>query len=103
MRKSSIGNLWVVAGIIAVGVIVSGCASVGPMASSSAGPRTVAVGPRSTAADGAIAAVRSLPAFRDARIAYVKKALEKSGAEDRPYIFKTALQMQLYGNPNSRL
>ena len=42
-------------------------------------------------------------AFRDARIAYVKKALEKSGAEDRPYIFKTALQMQLYGNPNSRL
>ena len=42
-------------------------------------------------------------AFRDARVAYVKKALTQSDAADRPYIFKTALQMQLYGNPDARL
>ena len=42
-------------------------------------------------------------AFRDARVAYVKKALSQSDAEDRPYIFKTALQMQLFGNPDAGL
>jgi hypothetical protein len=42
-------------------------------------------------------------ALRDARIAFVKKWLEQSGAKERPYILKTALQIQLYGNPEAKL
>jgi len=42
-------------------------------------------------------------ALRDARIAYVRKALSESDASERPYILKTALQMQIYGNPEAKL
>jgi hypothetical protein len=42
-------------------------------------------------------------AVRDARIAFVKKWLGQSGAKERPYILKTALQIQLYGNPEAKL
>lgn len=42
-------------------------------------------------------------ALRDARIAFVKKWLAQSGAKERPYILKTALQIQLYGNPEGKL
>jgi hypothetical protein len=42
-------------------------------------------------------------AVRDARIAYVRQALSTSGASERPYVFKTALQMQIYGNPEAKL
>ena len=42
-------------------------------------------------------------ALRDARIAYVRKALSAADASQRPYVFKTALQMQIYGNPEAKL
>jgi hypothetical protein len=42
-------------------------------------------------------------ALRDARIAYVKKALSEADASERPYVFKTVLQMQIYGNPEAKL
>ena len=42
-------------------------------------------------------------ALRDARVAYVRKALSESSASERPYVLKTALQMQIYGNPEAAL
>src|SRR5262249_37947751 len=46
---------------------------------------------------------RAGAALRDARIAFVKKALSMAGSAERPYILKTALHMQLYGNPDAKL
>jgi hypothetical protein len=46
---------------------------------------------------------RAGDALRAARAAYVKRELATSQATDRPYILKTALQAQLYGNPEARL
>jgi hypothetical protein len=42
-------------------------------------------------------------ALRDARRIYLRRDLAASGRTDRPYILKTALQAQLYGNPEARL
>ncbi len=46
---------------------------------------------------------RAGAALRDARIAYVRRALSGSDAAERPYVLKTALQMQIYGNPEATL
>ena len=41
-------------------------------------------------------------ALRDARIAYVHKALSESDASERPYILKTALQTKSAKKPAKR-
>jgi hypothetical protein len=52
---------------------------------------------------GLVAGKKAGAALRDARVAFVKKALSMGGASERPYVLKTALQMHLYGNPDATL
>lgn len=42
-------------------------------------------------------------AMRAARQAFLRGALPAAGRSERPYILKTVLQMQLYGNPEAKL
>jgi len=42
-------------------------------------------------------------AVQAGRIAYLRRDLARSGREDRKYVLKSALQLQLYGNPEAKL